>query len=265
MEPSLPYIPAKLPKETSNLSENSIIALNGCGSQCVTKLLAEMNLKCEKSYLMTQFLKGKDYHPASSEILTQKELDLVPKMAEELSSEIDSLITENKTNEPLKSISFDPKYERWQEFTYSKFIFKLPFRETDLFFNGNDVWAYFVGNVVFVGITDYMQKQLSDILMVEFPPLGQQIDQFESIGSLESSKTVNEIVCPISGKVIAINQRLIESPELINEDPYGNGWIFAIEASNLHEDLENLMKPTEYFKEMVEKIQNSSQKELKGV
>lgn len=75
---------------------------------------------------------------------------------------------------------------------------------------------------------------------------------------MESTKTVNEIICPISGKIIAINQNLTDSPDLINSDPYTKGWIYIIEPSNLADEIENLMKPEEYFKEMIEKIQQSS-------
>lgn len=182
LTPSLPQIAAQLPKEIDNLQKTSIIVLNGCGSQCVTKILTNLNLKAEKTYLITQFLKGKAYHPQSSVQLSPKEVDLVPQIAEELYSDIKNNIFSKKSVSNGILLEFNPEYTDWKEFVYSKFIFKMPVRNRDFYFNGNDVWAYIMGNHVFVGITDYMQKQLSDIITVEFPKIGQQIEQFDGVG-----------------------------------------------------------------------------------
>lgn len=85
------------------------------------------------------------------------------------------------------------------------------------------------GRVVRVGITDHAQHLLGDIVFVEFPEVGAAISAGDSVGSIESVKTVSELYSPVSGKVTKINDALEASPELINDHPYGDGWIFELE------------------------------------
>lgn len=85
------------------------------------------------------------------------------------------------------------------------------------------------GSVVRVGITDHAQHLLGDIVFVEFPEIGSAISAGDSVGSIESVKTVSELYSPVSGKVTKINDALEASPELINDEPYGGGWIFELE------------------------------------
>ncbi|WP_151733812.1 glycine cleavage system protein GcvH [Paenibacillus tengchongensis] len=85
------------------------------------------------------------------------------------------------------------------------------------------------GRVVRVGITDHAQHLLGDIVFVEFPEIGAAIAAGDSVGSIESVKTVSELYSPVSGKVTRINEALEASPELINDEPYGGGWIFELE------------------------------------
>jgi glycine cleavage system H protein len=258
--PSFPQIAAQLPKEMEGIKEISIFGLNGCGSQCASKLITDLKLKNAGSYLMSQFLKGKNYHPTSTDMLSSTELALVPAIAQDLYHELCDKIKIIESQSTKSLVGFNPEYPTWKEYAYSKFVFKVPIKDTDLFFNGNDVWAYIIGSIGYIGITDYMQKQLSDILTVELPKIGDKFEQFDGIGSLESSKTVIEIITPISGIIIAVNSALQENPELINTDPYTKGWIFAIQASNLNEELENLMRPLDYFNEMIQKVQDTSKK-----
>ncbi|UQZ33787.1 glycine cleavage system protein H [Paenibacillus sp. PK3_47] len=85
------------------------------------------------------------------------------------------------------------------------------------------------GRTVRVGITDHAQHLLGDIVFVEFPEVGSAISAGDSVGSIESVKTVSELYSPVSGKVTKINEALEASPELINDEPYGGGWIFELE------------------------------------
>lgn len=85
------------------------------------------------------------------------------------------------------------------------------------------------GQVVRIGITDHAQHLLGDIVFVEFPDVGSSITAGDSVGSIESVKTVSELYSPVSGKVTRINDALEASPELINDQPYGEGWIFEVE------------------------------------
>jgi len=97
-----------------------------------------------------------------------------------------------------------------------------------------------------VGVTDYAQKSLHEIVYVELPEEGMEVKQMKPMGTVESIKAVSEVYSPVSGRVIKINERLRDSPELVNESPYGEGWIVVIEPSNLDEELKRLLTPEQY-------------------
>lgn len=99
--------------------------------------------------------------------------------------------------------------------------------------------------IVTCGITDYAQEQLTDIVFVELPEINRTVKQGEQIAVVESVKAISDVFTPASGKVVEINATLEDSPELINSDPYGEGWIFKIEASDKTE-LNKLMDSTAY-------------------
>ena len=96
-------------------------------------------------------------------------------------------------------------------------------------------WADFSGDEVVIGITDYAQGQLGDVVFVEFPEVGEEITSGNPFGEIEAVKTVSELFAPISGKVTAVNDSLDESPERVNSDPYGDGWLVKISPSNMEE------------------------------
>ncbi|MFO7273539.1 MAG: glycine cleavage system protein GcvH [Bacillota bacterium] len=106
-------------------------------------------------------------------------------------------------------------------------------------------WIRVEGNVGVVGITWYAQDQLGDVVFVELPEVGRELKQNEQFGVVESVKTVSDLYSPASGKVIEVNQKLESSPELINQDPYGEGWIMKLELSNPAE-LDNLLDAAAY-------------------
>lgn len=110
-----------------------------------------------------------------------------------------------------------------------------------------DSWVKVMGDGnVKVGITDYAQKMLNEITYVDFPEVGSEVVQMESLGTVESSKSVSDIYSPISGIVEAVNEDLMDDPEIINRDPYDAGWIIAIAPSNLEEELKNLLSADAY-------------------
>lgn len=85
------------------------------------------------------------------------------------------------------------------------------------------------GNKVRIGITDFAQSELGDIVFVELPSVGTKVEAFQSIGSIESVKTVSELYCPVSGRVTAVNEKLNDAPELVNESPFEDGWMVELE------------------------------------
>ena len=89
-------------------------------------------------------------------------------------------------------------------------------------------WVKIDGDLLMVGITDHAQSELGDIIFIEFPDLNQVISKDDPFGTIEAVKTVADLFAPVSGKIIEINQSLEDSPELVNSDPYGEGWIVKI-------------------------------------
>lgn len=101
-----------------------------------------------------------------------------------------------------------------------------------------------------VGITDFAQSELSDIVYVELPEVGKKVRKGEVIATVEAVKTVAEVYSPVSGKVVEVNSALEDAPETINQDPYGKGWMVRIELSDPGE-LEGLLTPEQY-KQLIE-------------
>ncbi len=93
-------------------------------------------------------------------------------------------------------------------------------------------WAKVEGKSARVGITDYAQDQLTDVVFVELPPVGKAFKQGEPIGTVESVKAVSEIFAPIGGKVVEVNKALVEKPEVVNKDPYGEGWMVVLDVAD---------------------------------
>jgi len=106
-------------------------------------------------------------------------------------------------------------------------------------------YAHLEGEVVTIGITDYAQKELGDVVFVELPQVGSQLDQNEELGSIESVKAVSELFAPVTGEVTEVNERLRDNPELVNSDPYGDGWMIKVRISDVSE-LDELMTAEEY-------------------
>ena len=106
-------------------------------------------------------------------------------------------------------------------------------------------WIRLEGNEITVGITDYAQNALTDVVWVELPEVGATVDSMESFASVESVKSVSEIYAPIAGEVVEVNEDLEDAPETINTDPYGEGWICKMNVENLS-DLDSLLDATAY-------------------
>ena len=106
-------------------------------------------------------------------------------------------------------------------------------------------WVKIDGNKVTVGITDFAQSELGDIVFVELPEVGDTVTINDSFGSVESVKTVSELYSPISGTVVAVNEELSDSPELVNESPYESAWMIEVELSD-ESELEQLLDAAGY-------------------
>ncbi|HYD47057.1 MAG TPA: glycine cleavage system protein GcvH [Terriglobales bacterium] len=115
----------------------------------------------------------------------------------------------------------------------------------DLKYSKEHEWVLVEGNVVTIGITDFAQDQLGDVVFVELPAVGDKISQNDAFGVVESTKAVSDIYAPVTGTVVEINDDLPENPEMINEDCYGDGWMVKVEMSN-PDEINALMNAAQY-------------------
>ncbi|NIN69382.1 MAG: glycine cleavage system protein GcvH [Anaerolineae bacterium] len=116
---------------------------------------------------------------------------------------------------------------------------------TDRKYSREHEWVKLDGKLAIVGITDYAQEQLGDIVYVELPQPGDTLTQFESFGIIESIKAASDLYAPIGGEVVAVNEELVERPELVNEDPYEGGWMLEVQLED-ESDTDRLMTAEEY-------------------
>ncbi len=121
----------------------------------------------------------------------------------------------------------------------------------DLKYTSEHEWVLVEGKVATVGITDYAQEKLGDVVFVELPAVGDKVTKDEPMAVVESVKAVSDVYAPISGTVLEINDDLPDTPEMINEDPYGDGWMLKIEITD-PTDLDDLMNAEAYEKFVAE-------------
>lgn len=127
--------------------------------------------------------------------------------------------------------------------------------DDELLYTKTDEWAKREDGRIRVGVTDYAQKMLKDIVGVELPEVGEEVDKGGVVATLESIKATADVYAPASGRVVEVNERLLEEPELINKDPYGEGWIVVIEVSD-ESELSGLLDHKAY----VEKLEKEGEK-----
>lgn len=116
---------------------------------------------------------------------------------------------------------------------------------SDIRYTAEHEWIRVEGEEAYVGITDYAQSELGEIVFVDVPTIGEEVAQGEVFGSIEAVKTVSDLNIPVAGEVLAINEELDAQPELVNNDPYGEGWIIKIAVKDIAE-LDNLMDAEAY-------------------
>jgi len=115
----------------------------------------------------------------------------------------------------------------------------------DLFYTDDHEWAKFDGDVVTIGISDFAQGELGDIIFIELPEVDSEVEKEEAFGTIEAVKTVTDLLSPVNGTVIEINEELEDAPESVNEDPYGKGWFVKVKVNDI-EDKEGLLSADEY-------------------
>ncbi len=220
------------------LSESSLTVVDGCSTRCASKLATQLQLKIDRKILIADALK-------QSTSTLEPALRLGPNGLALAHSVVDQLIRD--LNAPSAPVEPPAAWETPTEFvtvTVDKFIFRIPI--VDFLFNENDCYAHISEGVARIGISDYMQESLTDVAFFEPPEAGTQVEQFGECGTVESAKAIFEIISPVSGTILAINTAAVDNTALINQDPYGAGWLVEIQLSNLEQDRELLLDGPAY-------------------
>ena len=220
------------------LGEDALIVVDGCGTRCASKLAAAVGAKPKQKVLVSKLVKASEEQLQASLRLGPKEMALAENIVADV---VAALGAPGGQAAPAA-------WEAPTEFfvvPFSKFEFRIP--KQGYWFSENDTWARQMGNRARVGISDYLQQQLTDILYFNPPELGTLVEQFGELGEVESSKAIFEIIAPVSGTVVAVNETVVgESPELVNADPYGEGWLVEVELSAWAEESELLLDGPAY-------------------
>ena len=133
------------------------------------------------------------------------------------------------------------------ETTVDKFIFKVA---TDRYYSDEGIWALAEGNRIRIGMTDFLQQRSGDIAFAEIKPEGTALGVGDEVAIIETIKVNVSLTSPVSGTVVEVNPVMELSPEVINQDPYGDGWLVVIEAGDWPKDRDNLLEPQAYFELM---------------
>jgi len=115
-----------------------------------------------------------------------------------------------------------------------------------LYYTKEHEWVKLEGGNCRIGVSDYAQKSLHEVVFVDLPKVGARVVRSQSLGSVESVKAVADVFAPISGEVTEVNAKLADTPELVNQQPYGSGWIAVVKPSNLEAELKNLLDSKSY-------------------
>lgn len=226
-------------------AEKPLLVLDGCSTRCASRLAAEKGLKIAAKVTVSEEAKARNVSLPKGLRLDEAGLSLA-------SAIVEALLAEEKKEDTAREDLFAGMVYDYEIYKKDKFIFRVP--RSGFLFNENDCWAYVVGHRARIGVADYVQQSLSDIMFVTPPAIGARIEQFGEMGTIESGKAVFEIVAPFTGTVTAVNEALASSPELINEDPYAKGWIAEMELADLEGEREFLLDFAGYFDVLKKKV-----------
>lgn len=225
------------------LEAGDVTVIDGCNTRCASKLAGDLEIAIKEKVNVSEVAKAMNIK-LGVEIREDEETKMVVQAVLE---KINSSVVDQAESEFIK-----PESVEYNSFSHGKFIFKVP--KSNYFFNENDCWVTVSGNMARVGVSDYVQQNLSDILYVDPPEIGQVFEQFDDLGSIESSKAVFEIISPVSGTVVTVNTGLNEAPEQVNESPYEKGWLVEVRLSDFEEDQDLLHDCPAYFEFLQRKV-----------
>lgn len=143
---------------------------------------------------------------------------------------------------------------------YGKFELRV---HKEYHYSEDGVWVKIEASRVRVGVSDYLQKTIGDVAFVDVVKQGSAIEREFEIGTIDSAKTTVSLPSPMSGRVEQVNGALSEKPELVNSDPYGEGWFVVLTPRNLEDDLEMLMNANQYFQQMLKSLEEKKKLDVR--
>jgi glycine cleavage system H protein len=155
----------------------------------------------------------------------------------------------------LRTFGIIERFDDLSEYLRTVFDkFELRVRK-GFYYTDDDLWISIENGKIRIGVSDYLQKTSGDVAFVELPKHGSTVEKGKEFGTMESAKTTVALMSPVSGEVNAANNKLTEEPELVNSDPYGEGWLLIIAPSDLDEDRTSLLSDDQYYNLMLERLQ----------
>lgn len=219
------------------LASAPLTVIDGCATRCASKLAARLELKVSRRVFIPDEVKRAAVKPENGMVPGPQALEFAKQVARGAGG--DAGAPESASS----AVAYTPPTD-FIRVTVDKYVFRVP--SEGFRFNENDCWAQVSGNRARVGVSDFVQQNMTDITWFDPPEVGAVVEQFGELGQIESSKAVMEIVSPVSGRVVAVNRELKDRPELVNEDPYGKGWIAELELADLAADGTFLIGPDAY-------------------
>lgn len=222
------------------LDETELVVVDGCATRCASRLAIQAATPVGRRVLVSDALKATGRSLDCSLRLGPGDLDLARDLARRLVADL-------AKPEPEAPPSGAPEFEPPSEFltvAHDKFEFRFP--AVDYWFNENDVWVRIEDGVARIGLSDYLQQRMTDIYLFEPPETGARVEAFGELGTVESAKAAFEVIAPAGGQILAINLAVVANPGLVNEDPYGAGWLVEMRLADWGQDLALLLDPAAY-------------------
>ncbi len=229
--------------------ELPLFVIDGCATRCASHLAAEQGLKVARKVQVAEAAKADGVTIEESLVPGPEALAFCRRLVASLLDE------KTAPAETGTAAGFSGPVD-YLIITHDKFVFRVP-RE-GYYFNENDCWVRVAGGRGRIGISDYMQRSLSDIVFCEPPSPGMEISQFGEAGVVESNKASFDVLSPASGKVVGVNTELKDKPELLNEDPYERGWLAELELKDFAEERKLLLDGTQYLELLKKKVAESA-------
>jgi len=243
-----PVLFNRAPARYTKIAEQlPLFVIDGCPTRCASHLASDQGLKIVRRIQIAEELKAAGHGVEDALMPGSEALAFCRALAARLLSEDGASAEAPAAATP----GFDAPVE-YESFTYDKYLFRVP--AAGYHFNENDCWARVAGSRCRVGISDYVQQQLSDIIFCHPPELGAKVEQFGEAGTVDSTKATFEIVSPVTGTVVAVNAEAAAKPELLNEDPYERGWVAELELADFASDRELLLDCCRYLEILKEKV-----------